>query len=88
VHKSSLQSYLSIAEPYFIFPDNKAVRGSSDLFRLLLNDLAQKELVALVCYRRLRNSLPVFAAMIPQLEVIENGIQIESRMDVKRTARF
>eukprot|EP01038_Epipyxis_sp_PR26KG_P011189 gene11189-15009_t len=78
IPQSKLPNELNLSEPYFIFPDEKAIKGSSDLFEALLRDLHAKNLVAIVKFNRTTNSPMCVAALIPQLAVLsEDGDQIE-----------
>jgi ATP-dependent DNA helicase 2 subunit 1 len=70
IPQSTLPNELNLSEPYFIFPDEKSIKGSSDLFEALLRDLHAKKLVAIVKFNRTANSPMSVAAMIPQLAVI------------------
>ena len=41
----------NISTPYFIFPDNNSVKGSSVVFNALLEDMHRKKLVAIGSFR-------------------------------------
>jgi len=68
---------LQVESSYFIYPDDALVKGSSVLFQMLLTDLTEKKLCAVVRFNRNFNAPAVIAALIPQLEKIDDGTQIE-----------
>ena len=74
---SVLTPELNISSPYFIFPDERRVQGSTALFAALITDLAKKKLVAIVQFVRTTAATPRIAALIPQMETLsEDGIQL------------
>ena len=76
-HKSELTPDLNISTPYFMFPDEKRLQGSTALFAALVADMEEKGLVAIVRFVRSRAAMPRLAAMIPQMEYLNNdGIQM------------
>lgn len=75
--KSVITPELNIASPYFMFPDEKKVQGSTSLFAALVRDLSQRGLVAIVQFVRTAAAMPRIAALIPQMETLsEEGIQL------------
>ena len=76
-HKSELTPDLNISTPYFMFPDEKRLQGSTALFAALVADMEEKGLVAIVRFVRSRAAMPRIAAMIPQVEYLNSdGIQM------------
>ena len=74
---SNITPELNLGTPYFLFPDEKRVLGSTALFASLVEDLAGKNLAGIVRFTRSAASMPRIAAMIPQREIVDNdGIQI------------
>lgn len=68
---------LNICSPYFLFPDDKRVQGSSSLFTAMVRDMAQMGLVAIVQFVRSAASMPRIGALMPQTEVLsEEGGQL------------
>ena len=62
--------------PYFIFPDEKGVKGSTALLTSLIADLVKKDLMAVVRFARTPASEMRPAVMLPQEELIdEQGLQ-------------
>lgn len=76
---TELRLDLQVESSYFIYPDEALVKGSSALFQMLLTDLIEKKLCAVVRFNRNFNAPAVMAALIPQLEKIDtdDGTQIE-----------
>ena len=75
--QSVLTPELNISSPYFMFPDEKRVQGSTALFAALVTELAQRGLVAIVQFVRTAAAMPRIAALIPQMELLsEEGIQL------------
>jgi len=74
---AELRLDLQVESSYFIYPDEALVKGSSALFQMLLTDLIEKKLCAVVRFNRNFNAPAVMAALIPQLEKIDDGTQIE-----------
>jgi ATP-dependent DNA helicase 2 subunit 1 len=69
----------NVDTPYFIFPDDKTIAKSSVMFSALLHTLQMKKLVAVVAFTRTTNSVTRAAALIPQIEELdENGCQVSN----------
>lgn len=72
-----LSPMLNLTSPYFLFPDDQSVLGSSIIFEALLRDLASRDLCAVVRFNRTKSSQPRNAVLLPQLEEIdEDGVQV------------
>ena len=69
---------LCLRSPYFIFPDEKRVKGSSVLFFAILDGMIKDSVIAVAAFKLSSVSRPRLVAMIPQKEEIdeEDGIQI------------
>lgn len=75
--ESVLTPDLNISSPYFMFPDEKRIQGSTALFAALVTDLVKRKLVAIVKFVRTAAAMPRIAALIPQMETLsEDGIQL------------
>jgi ATP-dependent DNA helicase 2 subunit 1 len=75
---STLTPDANVECAYFLFPDNSTVSGSTPIFAALLATLLDRQLVAMVRFRRTKNGAPRLACMIPQPEVLdEDGVQIQ-----------
>jgi hypothetical protein len=75
--QSVLTPDLNLGTPYFMFPDEKRVQGSTALFAAMVTDMAHRGLVCIVRFTRSAASMPRIAAMIPQMETLsEDGIQV------------
>lgn len=78
--RSALPMELNLSTPYFLYPGDKTVKGSSILFEAFLRDLLKKDLIAMVRFSRTASSKPQFAAILPQREKLDpddNETQIE-----------
>jgi Ku70/Ku80 beta-barrel domain/Ku70/Ku80 C-terminal arm len=76
-NQSELTPDLNISTPYFMFPDEKRLQGSTALFAALVEDMVQKDLIAVVRFVRSKAAMPRLAAMIPQMEYLnKDGIQM------------
>lgn len=65
--RDRLEADMNISTPYFLFPDDKSVKGSSSIFMALLGEMQNKKLIAIGVFVR-SNSYPRIVALIPQLE--------------------
>lgn len=75
--QSVLTPDLNLGTPYFMFPDEKRIQGSTALFAAIVTDLAHRGLVCIVRFTRSAAAMPRIAAMIPQMETLsEDGIQV------------
>lgn len=68
--KRVLDRVYNVEAPLFIYPDDKSVAGSAALFATLLIDIAKKDLVAVVKFKRTKTSKAVVCVLIPQLETV------------------
>lgn len=57
----------------FIYPEENQVTGSACLFTALLKRCSERNLFALCRYIRVRNTPPVFVALVPQREELDEG---------------
>ena len=64
---------LNFEPPYFIFPDEATVQGSSRLFNALLQDLASKGLMAVTKFAKNERTSPRLAVMLPQMEELDEA---------------
>ena len=71
--RSVLNKTCHIEAPYFLFPDEKSIQGSSTLFASLLRDMSSKNLVACVKFVRSRQSQAHLGVLVPQEETFDNG---------------
>ncbi|KAI0926332.1 hypothetical protein AcV5_008825 [Taiwanofungus camphoratus] len=72
-HRSQLAFEDNIKHSIFIYPDEMAYSGSKRTFSALLRTMIQKKKIALVLATTRRNVSPVFCAMLPQAERVEDG---------------
>ena len=57
----------------------KVVKGSSNLFKALLDRCRAREVVAICRYIARQNAQPLFVALVPQAEKLdENNLQVEA----------
>jgi ATP-dependent DNA helicase 2 subunit 1 len=63
--KSSLKPYYNIRPSYFIYPDEEHVKGSSQFFDALINNLIEKDKIALVRFQPRRGVQLSFCALVP-----------------------
>lgn len=74
IPQASLAVHLNVGGgPYFFFPDDERVQGSSGFLHKLIQDLTNKKLVAIVSFRRVKGSPPMLAALLPQKEEVDEG---------------
>lgn len=68
---SELQAYHNLKNPYFIFPNDKAIKGSTTLFHALLKSMHKlgKMAICRLIYRERSN--PYFVAVLPQPEELD-----------------
>jgi len=77
IPQCSLPRDLNTDEPYFLFPNDKDIAGSSQLVECLLRDMSSKKLLAVVRFSRLASSPAKLAVLLPQLEQLdEDGAQL------------
>ena len=68
---SLLSSEWNMQAPYFIYPHDSTVKGSTLLFAALLEDMAAKDLVAVAELHRTKSSAPRIVALLPQREELD-----------------
>lgn len=75
--RKQLPLQLTLSTPYFLFPGESAVKGSAALFESFLRELLRHDLVALVRFtRNLSAGKPTPAVLLPQAEVVVDGVQV------------
>jgi len=73
---ASVGPELNIKSPYFIYPDEESMQGSTAAFVALLKQMKTKNVCAICSFVRVHNSSPVPVALIPQEEELnEDGTQ-------------
>ena len=77
--RSSLKDHHNISHSSFLFPDETQIKGSSLTFRSLLQNMVEKDKIAMVRYVPRANSVPRIAALLPSIEQYdpETGIQLQ-----------
>lgn len=74
---SSFRKENIMRAPSFVYPDDKSYTGSTAVFTQLLNSMVKKEVLAIALVSLRRGSAPPrFAALLPQPEEYENGVQV------------
>jgi len=71
--KSELAFEDNVKHSFFIYPDEMAYSGSKRTFNALLKSMLAKKKIGIVLALTRRNSSPVFCAMLPQAEKVEEG---------------
>jgi ATP-dependent DNA helicase 2 subunit 1 len=66
--KSSIKTYHNIRPSYFIYPDERIIRGSSQTFHAMIKSLIKKDKVAIVRFVPREGAMVRFCAMVPQDE--------------------
>ncbi|GAA95698.1 uncharacterized protein L969DRAFT_101792 [Mixia osmundae IAM 14324] len=56
---------------YFIFPTDAKILGSKRTFLALIRSMCKKDVVGYACFMPRANSVPVIAALLPQLEQLD-----------------
>ncbi|KAF8599114.1 Ku DNA-binding complex, Ku70 subunit [Ceratobasidium sp. AG-I] len=74
---NSLAFDANIKHSIFLHPNEAAVTGSIRTFKALLDSMLSKQKYALTRCLLRKNSSPVFCAMLPQAEVMEDNIQVD-----------
>eukprot|EP00429_Kryptoperidinium_foliaceum_P015425 CAMPEP_0176046538 /NCGR_PEP_ID=MMETSP0120_2-20121206/23108_1 /TAXON_ID=160619 /ORGANISM="Kryptoperidinium foliaceum, Strain CCMP 1326" /LENGTH=547 /DNA_ID=CAMNT_0017379949 /DNA_START=51 /DNA_END=1690 /DNA_ORIENTATION=+ len=76
---TTLQPHHRIFHSYFVYPNERAVKGSSALCQALIDTMMERKLMAVIRYVARRNATPCLAVLLPQAEVVdEDGIQTRS----------
>eukprot|EP01130_Rhizamoeba_saxonica_P004296 TRINITY_DN1757_c0_g1_i2.p1 TRINITY_DN1757_c0_g1~~TRINITY_DN1757_c0_g1_i2.p1 ORF type:complete len:584 (+),score=125.86 TRINITY_DN1757_c0_g1_i2:348-2099(+) len=73
----SLKNHHNMKNPSFLYPDNFSIKGSATIFYSLLRKMAELGKMAIGRMTAKRNDSPTFVALLPQVEKVENGFQIE-----------
>lgn len=66
-----LQVHHRVFHSYFVYPNERAVKGSAGLCAALIDRMLARKMMAIVRYVPRRNAAPVLAALLPQAEVEE-----------------
>mmetsp|Transcript_27451 Transcript_27451/g.35435 ORF Transcript_27451/g.35435 Transcript_27451/m.35435 type:complete len:621 (-) Transcript_27451:82-1944(-) len=73
---STVGPELNLKAPYFIYPAEELVQGSTSAFVALMKQMSSKQVCAICTYIRVQNSSPVLVALLPQNEELnEDGTQ-------------
>ncbi|KAN0092527.1 SPOC like C-terminal domain containing protein [Tylopilus felleus] len=72
-NKSELAFEDNVKHALFIYPDELKYSGSRRTFSALLQKMLEKDKIALVLALVRRNATPVFCALVPQAEKVEEG---------------
>jgi ATP-dependent DNA helicase 2 subunit 1 len=78
IPKDSFKDEMNVETPYFLYPDEKSVKGSCSLFESLLRECSRKKVLPVVRFNLTASSLGRIAVLLPQLEVIDesDGCQV------------
>jgi ATP-dependent DNA helicase 2 subunit 1 len=77
--RSLLKPHHQLKCPYFIYPDERSMKGSTCLFQSLLQKMLEMDKVAIARLIYYKASYPRFVALIPQDELVDaDGVQRES----------
>jgi ATP-dependent DNA helicase 2 subunit 1 len=78
IPKDSFKDEMNVETPYFLYPDEKRVKGSSSLFESLLRECDRKKVLPVIRFNLTASSLGRIAVLLPQLEVIDenDGCQV------------
>eukprot|EP00438_Fugacium_kawagutii_P022729 Skav216435 [mRNA] locus=scaffold3139:489462:500595:- [translate_table: standard] len=71
-----LKDHHRIFHAYFVYPNEKGVRGSAVFLSALISSLLDRKLMAICSYVARKNSEPMMVALLPQAELEEEGEQI------------
>jgi len=66
--RSWLQPHYNVHSPYFIYPDEEAMQGSTVAFVALYRSLLKKDKIAIARFTPRNNSSPKLVALMPQVE--------------------
>jgi ATP-dependent DNA helicase 2 subunit 1 len=66
--RNSIKNYHNIRPSYFIYPDEKVMKGSSQMFHAMIKSLIKKDKVAMVRFVPRERAMVRFCALIPQDE--------------------
>ena len=76
-----LKPYYLCRSPYFLYPDETTVKGSTVACSALLRACLDQQRVGLARFVRTASSAPQLVALVPQAEETgEGGAQVSSRM--------
>ncbi|CAK9000360.1 unnamed protein product [Durusdinium trenchii] len=62
----SLEDHHRIFHAYFVYPNEKGVKGSAQLLSAMISSCLERELMAICSYVARKNSEPVLVALMPQ----------------------
>lgn len=74
--RSSIKDFHNLRPPYFVYPNEAAIKGSTKAFRALHQEMIAKDKVAIVRLIPRANAFPRFVALVPvEEEIDEDGTQ-------------
>jgi ATP-dependent DNA helicase 2 subunit 1 len=74
--RSALKDYHNIKPPYFIYPDESTMKGSTVAFAALLHQMAAKGKIAICRLIYRKGVVPKFVALLPQEEKVNGDGEI------------
>ncbi|KAG5190160.1 SPOC like C-terminal domain-containing protein [Tribonema minus] len=82
---SDLREDHTLKSPYFLYPDEQRMAGSTTAFAALLKGMLKKQVMGLVRYTRNSAAETVLCLLVPQEEVVDDdfGIQAMREADMK-----
>jgi len=75
---SCLKTHHQVKLPQFLYPCEDIVTGSRSLFYALVVRCSLREKVAICSFKQRSSSGPNYVALLPQMEVIEDGAQVKA----------
>ncbi|KAG6372151.1 SPOC like C-terminal domain-containing protein [Boletus reticuloceps] len=72
-NKSAIAFEDNVKHALFIYPDELKYSGSKRTFSALLQKMLEKDKIGMVLALIRRNATPVFCALVPQAEILEEG---------------
>lgn len=77
--KSALEQYHHYRSGYFVFPDEKSIKGSNVAFLALVQEMESMGVIAVARMIYRKGSGPKFVALLPQLQTTdEDGCQVNA----------
>eukprot|EP00492_Amphilonche_elongata_P003948 TRINITY_DN433_c0_g1_i1.p1 TRINITY_DN433_c0_g1~~TRINITY_DN433_c0_g1_i1.p1 ORF type:complete len:202 (-),score=27.68 TRINITY_DN433_c0_g1_i1:459-1064(-) len=70
---SRLKAYHQIKPSYFIYPDEQYVTGSRQAFKALMTACHLENYMAICRFTSRKGTIPRMVALVPQLEILEEG---------------
>lgn len=74
---SRLKVYYNIKAPYFVYPDDESIGGSSAGFQALLVQMSKTQKFAIARLIVRKAGVPRFVALVPQMEVFDANGQVQ-----------